>query len=53
MFIHINKLQTLVREGTDEALWHLSQPTGKDDFQGQLTSVLQYHFTSPPPKITN
>lgn len=32
---------------------HLSQPRGRDEFQGQPTSLLQYHFTSPPPKITN
>lgn len=47
--IHINKSQPLVRKRMGEVLLrHLSQPRGKKEFCGQLTSVPQYHFTSPP-----
>lgn len=31
----------------------LSQPWGRDEFQEQLTSVLQHHFSSQARKIAN
>lgn len=52
MFIHINKLHYSHKSEKEWVRYSNSwvYQGVRDGFQGQLILVLQYHFTSPPPK---